>query len=141
MKKALILIAPLGLGFAAIASAQSLREEQQALVIAKKQAETARQRSAQLKRDAATARQDAERARRQAAAMAASIHQRASIGTKRRSGGPARRRPRNPAKPPRARRADASMPAIHQPMGCCASKWPSSWAGLVVRGMGNGASA
>ena len=73
MKKALILIAPLGLGFAAIASAQSLREEQQALVIAKKQAETARQRSAQLKRDAATARQDAERARRQAAAMAASI--------------------------------------------------------------------
>lgn len=73
MNKALLLLVPLGLGFAPIASAQTLQDEQQALLEAKKQAAAARERSTRLQGEAKTARQEAERARRQAAALAASI--------------------------------------------------------------------
>lgn len=73
MNKALLLLVPLALGLAAAASAQTLRDEQGALLEAKKQAAAARQRSIRLRQDAKTARHEADRARQQAAALAAGI--------------------------------------------------------------------
>lgn len=73
MNRVLLLLVPLGLGVAATASAQTLRDEQQALLEAKKQAADARARSKRLEVEAKTARQEAERARRREAALAASI--------------------------------------------------------------------
>lgn len=73
MKRAFLFIIAVGVAIAATAQAQTLKEEQQALIEAKKQAENARARSERLKREAGVARQEAERARRQAAALAASI--------------------------------------------------------------------
>src|SRR3546814_14055615 len=55
------------------ASAQTLKDEQHALIAAKRQSQAAQERSAALAREAKAARVDAERARRQAAALAASI--------------------------------------------------------------------
>lgn len=73
MKGAFLLLILASLGVAAAASAQTLKDEQRALIEAKKQAEEARRRSERLKQDAGKAREEAERARRQAAALAASI--------------------------------------------------------------------
>lgn len=74
MKRALLLLIPAALMFAAAAvSAQTLADEQQALAAAKEQAQAARKRSKQLQQEAGAAREEAERARRQAAALAASI--------------------------------------------------------------------
>src|SRR3546814_8047862 len=73
MKGALFLIIPAALAVAAVASAQTLKDEQHALIAAKRQSQAAQERSAALAREAKAARVDAERARRQAAALAASI--------------------------------------------------------------------
>lgn len=73
MKGAFLLLVLASFAVAAAASAQTLKDEQQALIDAKKQAEEARRRSERLKQDAGQAREEAERARRQAAALAASI--------------------------------------------------------------------
>lgn len=73
MKRVLLLLVPAGLGLAAIASAQTLEDEQRALIDSKNQAQAARERSARLVQEAKAAREEAERARRQAAALAAGI--------------------------------------------------------------------
>src|SRR3546814_16618310 len=73
MKGALFLIIPAALAVAAVASAQTLKDEQHALIAAKRQSQAAQERSAALAREAKAARVDAERARRQAAALAASL--------------------------------------------------------------------
>ncbi|HKX36585.1 MAG TPA: peptidoglycan DD-metalloendopeptidase family protein [Rhizorhapis sp.] len=73
MRRPLFLLMLAALVIAAPSHAQSLADEQQALIAAKKQAQAARQRSQRLKREAGEAREEAERARRQAAALAAGI--------------------------------------------------------------------
>ncbi|MBK5263757.1 MAG: metalloendopeptidase, partial [Alphaproteobacteria bacterium] len=73
MKRALFLLIPVGLALAAVAPAQTLEEERQALIDAKQQSQASRERSARLQQEAMNARQEAERAWREAAALAASI--------------------------------------------------------------------
>lgn len=72
----LAIAAAAGLGFAAYApAATTMKEEQQALVKARRDAENAAKRSAQLDRQAAAARDDASRVQAEAAAIAARIQQ------------------------------------------------------------------